>query len=486
VTSKVFERTAVDSARALNGETWSLTLKETIPKMDYVRFLDEKQKVDSADGFEPIWMPDELFDFQKHIVDWVIRTGRAAAFEDCGLGKTIQQLVHAENIVRHTNKPVLLATPLAVGPQTLAEADKFGIEASRSRDGLVSDGSRVYITNYEQLHKFDAAQFSGFIGDESSGIKNFRSQRKKIVTEFVRKMKYRSLWTATAAPNDVWELGTSSEALGYLGFRDMITTFFKQDLQSSSGLGWGRSKYRFRGHAEHPFWRWVCSWARAIRKPSDIGYSDERFELPPLHEHEHVVDTKKAREGMLFSLAARNLHEQRQERRNSIRERCDKAVSLAESHDGATVLWCELNDEGDQLARSLPDSVQVKGSMSDESKEEKLLAFSRGEIKQLITKPKVGCWGLNWQHCHNVISFPSHSYEQYYQAVRRCWRFGQTNPVNVHIVINEGELNVLKNIRRKASQADEMFTNLVGHMNDALSIDAKEAYDVTATIPLWV
>jgi len=451
----------------------------------YDDFLANRHKLKSSDGFEPNWMPDSLFDFQQHITDWVIRSGRAASFQDCGLGKTVQQLVVGENIVRHTNRPVLLATPLAVGPQTLAEAGKFGIQAERSRDGKHSGTAQVVITNYEQLHKFDSADFAGFIGDESSCLKNFKSARKVEVTEFVRKMKYRSLWTATAAPNDVWELGTSSEALGYLGFRDMITTFFKQET-SKDHLGWGRTKYRFRGHAEHPFWRWVCSWAMAIRKPSDIGYSDERFVLPPLIETEYVVETKKARAGMLFAMAARNLDEQRKERRNSIPERCAKAAELAEVHNGCTVIWTVLNDEADEIERMLPDALQVKGSMSDEAKEERLVAFANGEIKQLVTKQKLNCLGLNWQHCNNVITLPSHSYEGHYQAVRRCWRFGQTKPVNVHIIVNEGEVAVMKNIHRKAVQADRMFTHLVEHMNDPMIMNSRDYFGEKELIPSWL
>lgn len=451
----------------------------------YRDFIENRAKIKTDDGFEPTFLPDYLFDFQIHNVEWVVRKGRAASLQDCGLGKTVQQLVVGENVVRHTNRPVLLATPLAVGPQTLKEAERFGIDAERSRDGTITGQPRIVITNYEQLHKFNASDFAGFVGDESSGIKNFKSKRKEEVTEFVRKLRYRSLWTATAAPNDVWELGTSSEALGYLGFRDMITTFFKQET-SKDHLGWGRAKYRFRGHAEHPFWRWVVSWAMALRRPSDIGYSDERFVLPPLHEHEHVVETKKSRDGMLFALAARNLQEQRQERRNSIGERCAMAGELTESHDGPTVLWCELNDEGDRLEREVSGSVQVKGSMSDEAKEEVLIAFSNGEIQRLISKPKIGCWGLNWQHCSNIVVFPSHSYEQYYQLVRRCYRFGQENAVNVHIVVNEGEVNVLKNIRRKAKQAEDMFDHLVSHMNDPMTLTSSDHFGEEELMPSWL
>lgn len=452
---------------------------------DYATFLESRTKIDTQDGFEPNWMPDFLFDFQRSMTDYAIRNGRSALFEDCGLGKTAQQLVWAENVVRHTNKPVLITTPLAVGAQTLKEAEKFSIDAERSRDGSMSGQSRIVITNYEQLHKFDSSDFSGMVCDESSAIKNFKGERRRIVTEFYRLMKYRLLCTATAAPNDFWELGTSSEALGYLGFRDMLTTFFKQEM-SSEFRGWGRVKYRFRGHAEHPFWRWVCSWSRAIRQPSDIGGDDSGFILPPLTQKEIVVETKKARSGRLFATPATNLQEQREERRNSITERCDMVTEKAVNHDGPSIIWCELNDEGKRLSKVVPESVEIHGGMSDDKKEELLTAFSDGEIKRLITKPKIGCWGLNWQHCSNVICLPSHSFEQHYQSVRRCWRFGQKKPVSVHLIVNEGEEGVLKNLNRKSDQAERMFKSLVQHMNNELTVNHKDDFRQKEEIPQWL
>lgn len=457
-------------------------MKSTLAR--YRKFISSRAKWGSNDGFSAT--PHEfLFPFQANLVEWALAKGRAAILADCGLGKTAMQLAWADLVVRKTNRPVLLLTPLAVGAQTQREAEKFGIDSERSRDGSISGSARVCITNYQQLNKFNSSQFGGVVADESSAIKDFKSQTKSAVTEFMREIPYRSLWTATAAPNDYWELGTSSEALGYLGFRDMITMFFKQETQKDD-LGWGRTKFRFRGHAQHPFWSWVCSWARCIRKPSDIGFDDTGFDLPPLHETEHVVDANKCRDGFLFSIPAKSLPEQREERRNSIANRVAKALELVESHDGPSVVWCELNDEGNSLVREIPDSVQVKGSMPDEEKESILEGFAAGQIKRLVTKPKIGCWGLNWQHCCHEVVFPSHSFEQYYQLVRRCWRFGQQNPVNIHLVVSEGEMGVLNNLKRKADQADTMFDSLTKHMNDPQHITKLDRFAHKEEIPAWL
>lgn len=451
----------------------------------YRDFIARKSQQTGMDGFEPIWLPEFLFDFQRHLVEWAIRKGRAAIFADCGLGKTPMQLVWAENVVRKTNKPVMLATPIAVGIQTIAEAEKFGIDAKRTRDGKMTDEACVWVTNYEQLSKYDPSRFGGFVGDESSCIKDMKSERKAVVTEFTREMKYRLLCTATAAPNDFWELGTSSEALGYLGVRDMITHFFKQDT-AKDYLGWGRTKYRFRGHAEQPFWSWVCSWARSLQKPSDLGFDDTRFKLPALNETQIVVSTAQPRKGMLFTIAARDMHEEKAERRHSINERCDKAAEIMMAHDGPSAMWCELNPEADRMETLLDDCVQVSGSMTDEAKEEAMMAFSRGQVKRIVTKPKIGAWGMNWQHCNNVVCFPSHSFEQYYQLVRRCYRFGQKNPVNVTAIVCEGEEKILASLARKQEQATKMFASIVAHMSDAMHLVSADHFNDLEIIPSWL
>lgn len=453
--------------------------------MEYVEFIQSKSQWSGSGGFKPKIIHDWLFDFQSYLVEWAVKQGRGAIFADCGMGKTAMQLSWAQNVIEHTNKKVLIVTPLAVGLQTIAEAARFGIEVKRSRNGQVDTSSKLWVTNYEQLGKFDPAQFAGVVCDESSAIKDFKSVRKDVVVEFMRTCKYRLLCTATAAPNDFFELGTSSEALGLLGWRDMITKFFKQET-SQGFQGWGRTKYRFRGHAEQPFWSWVCSWARSLQKPSDLGFNDGRFILPPLIENEYVVNTNKLRNGMLFSTPAFSLPEQREERRNSLPERCDKARELVESHDGPSVVWCELNAEGDRLASIIPNSVQIKGSMPDEQREELLIGFSTGKVQRLVTKPKIGAWGLNWQHCCNVVSLPSHSFEQYYQSVRRCYRFGQKNPVTVSLIVNEGEAGVLENLRRKAKQCQSMFASIVAHMQDSMHLVNSDFFPEPEELPNWL
>ena len=449
----------------------------------YIDFLASKQQVDCDHGFDPEFLPDWLFDYQAALVRWACRKGRAAIFADCGMGKTPMQLVWGENVKAHTGKPTLALTPLAVSYQTVGEAERFGIEAVRSSGGKPQAG--IVVTNYERLHHFNPDDFGGVICDESSILKNFDGATKAAVTEFMRTIPYRLLCTATAAPNDYHELGTSSEALGYLGYQDMLSRFFKEDIIKDY-LGWGRKAYRFRGHAEEPFWRWVCSWARACRKPSDLGFDDGRLVLPPLREHEVVVHSSKTRAGMLFSLPAESLQDQREERRITLEDRCEEAARIVGRHDAASVVWCHLNDEADLLERLIPDCRQVSGSQSEDEKEEILLAFQRGELKRLVTKPKIGCFGLNWQHCHSVVTFASHSWEQYYQAVRRCWRFGQTQPVDVHVIATEGEVGVLSNLRRKANAADRMFESLVRHMGNALAVDHRRTFPHSERIPTWL
>lgn len=451
---------------------------------EYAAFLDARRHANTAAGFDPIDVPDFLFPFQRDLVSWAIEQGRAGIFADCGLGKTPMQLVWADNVARHTGGNVLVLTPLAVSQQTIKESEKFGIDATRSATG---DAHRITVTNYERLHYFDPKDFAGVVCDESSILKSFDGVRRREITSFMRKMKYRLLCTATAAPNDYTELGTSAEAIGFLGYVDMLNKFFVNDLNNSAtGAVYGKQiKWRLKGHAEEPFWRWVCSWARAIRRPSDYGYEDDGFILPALTETEHMVEANRPPDGMLFSLPAVGLREQREERRRTLTERCERVAELVD-HDRPALVWCNLNDEGDALERMIPDAVQVAGSDSNDDKEAKLLAFAAGDVRCLVTKPKIGAWGLNFQHCAHVTFFPSHSFEQYYQGVRRCWRFGQTSPVQVDMVTTEGMRGVLDNLQRKAKAADAMFERLVELMGRSLHIESRDDFNQKEEVPAWL
>lgn len=453
--------------------------------MKYSDFILSKSQLADGGGFKPTFIPNKAFDFQAAMIEYAVSKGRAALLEDCGMGKSLQFLAWAQNVVEHTNKPVLIVTPLAVTTQTIREGLKFGIEAVRSIDGNVP--GKIVVTNYEKLSKFDWKDFAGVVCDESSRIKNSNAATRLEVTEFMRKIPYRLLCTATAAPNDYLELGTSSEALGYLGFMDMLNRFFKNDSNNSAMRRmYGEApKWKFRGHAEIPFWQWVCSWARALRKPSDLGFEDRNFILPALIENEHIVEAKTLADGFLFAMSARNLQEQREERKRTIAERCAKVAELVD-HDQPALVWCHLNEEGKELTRSINGAVEVSGSDSDEAKERKLMGFADGEFRVLVTKPKIGAHGLNFQHCAHVTFFPDHSYEQLYQGVRRCWRFGQKNPVVCDFVMTDGERKVMENLQRKAKAADQMFTNLVAEMHNSLGIKPENKIINNTEVPVWL
>jgi len=432
--------------------------------VNYAEFLARKSQEGAEHGFEPTFMPDCLMDFQSSMVDWAVRKGRGAMFEDCGMGKTLQSLVWAQNVIQHTGKPVLILTPLAVASQTVREGNKFGIDVYRSVHGEVPSAG-IIVTNYHRLSEFNPSEFAGVVCDESSILKSFDGAMRGQITEFMRKVPYRLLCTATAAPNDYIELGTSSEALGYLGFMDMLNRFFKNDQNNSATRRmYGEApKWRFKGHAE---------------QPGD-------FILPPLHVRDHLIESSFRPDGYLFEVAAITLPEQRAEQKETIQERCEKVAELV-AHGEPAMVWCHLDKEADTLEQLIPDAVQISGKQKDEVKEERFSAFGNGDIRVLVTKPKIGAWGLNFQHCNHVCYFPSHSFEQYYQAVRRCWRFGQTRPVTVDLVHTEGQRKVLENLQRKAGQAGVMFENLVAEMNQAISISKNRQRTGRIEVPSWL
>ena len=447
-------------------------------QMDYMTFLVQKQQSARPEGIKRIRLPDMMFDFQRHLTEWALTQGRSAIFADCGMGKSLMLMAWAENVVRETNKPVLVVTPLAVTAQIIREAEKFGIEAHRSNDGKPSGD--ITVTNYEKLDKFDWKDYSGVVCDESSRIKCADAATRQLVTAFTRKVPYRLLCTATAAPNDYIEVGTSSEALGELERKHMLAQFFTHD-------GGNTASWVLKGHARtHLYWRWVCSWARAMRKPSDLGFDDGAFRLPPLDVRQHTVKAATARDGYLFDIPAVGLAEQRADLRRTIGERCGMAAQLVNAHDRPAVVWCNLNDEGKRLAREINGAAEVAGADSEERKEEVFKGFITGQIRVLVTKPQIGGFGLNLQHCAHQTYFPSHSYEQYYQCVRRCWRFGQKSPVTVDLITTDGQDNVLANLNRKAEQADAMFNNLVSMMWRELRIERKNQYTQKEQVPSWL
>jgi hypothetical protein len=451
------------------------THKQTKHNMNYEEFLESKRHKASDHGIEPLFIPETMFDFQKHVAAYAIRKGRCAAFVDTGLGKTLIEIVIAVNYAMHTNKPVLIITPLAVAFQFIKEAEKFGIDdISYSKDG--SYKTKIVVCNYERLDKFTPSDFECVILDESSILKNFDGAIKGQVTAFLKKVKYRFLFTATPSPNDYIELGTSSEALGYLGYMDMLGKFFKNNSNSIDVRHAGCEWY-LKPHAERDFWRWIASWSISVRKPSDIGFSDDRHVLPELTELQTVIrnDNPLAVGGQhsLFALPATNFAEIKAEVRSTIHQRCEAAVSKASVH-GTSVYWVNLNDEADLISKLDPSTVEVKGKMNIDEKEDILLAFSNGDIHKLITKTSITAFGLNWQHCNHTTYFPTYSYEQYYQAIRRFWRFGQKRPVTVDLIISDGQSRIMESLMVKKEKAIEMFDNLTTQTNSDFKVKQSE------------
>lgn len=422
----------------------------------YSEFLASKAVVDPPTGIDIAGdLNPNLFAFQRDLTRWALRRGRAAIFADCGMGKTAMQLVWAN----HVPGPVLILAPLAVAAQTVREGRKFGVHVEYVRS-QPENPSGVFITNYEMVEHFDPAAWTGIVLDESSIIKHKDGAFRNALIESFAETPFRLACTATPAPNDFTELGNHSEFLGVLSMTEMLSTYFVHD-------GGSTQNWRLKGHAQSDFWRWLCSWAVMLRKPSDLGYDDDGFELPPVEYHDHVIRTDTAPEGFLFPVEAQTLQERLAARRSTIEERVSRCARDVNASDEPWVVWCNLNDESDALASAIDGSVQVRGSDDPSRKEDALLGFAEGAFRVLITKPSIAGHGMNWQHCHNVAFVGlSDSWEQYYQAVRRCWRFGQERTVNVHVYTAETEGAVVANIKRKEEDAAKMADEMTKHMRD--------------------
>lgn len=424
--------------------------------MNYQEFLDKKTFQHIESGFEADLSQYPLFDYQMPIVKWALKRGKAAIFADTGLGKTIMQLSWADSVAKHTGCPVLVLAPLAVSNQTIEEGAKYGIHVEKLNPSAEVFGPNVYITNYEQLHKVDPEQFQGLALDESSILKGMDGRRRKEITEFGKHIIYKLSCTATPSPNDFMELGTQAEFLGIMSQVEMLAMFFIHD-------GSDTAKWRLKGHGQKKFFEWLATWSVVIRSPDDLGFDGSRHKLPELIYHEHVIET--APTDQLFVEPAQGLQDRNKARKDSILDRVQMAADLANEMEGSVLVWCNLNDESDMLAKGIQDAVEVKGSDKPEHKEKTLLGFAHDDVKCLVTKPKIAGFGMNWQNCSQMIFVGlSDSWEMYYQAIRRCWRFGQTKPVHVHVISADTEGAVVANIKRKDQQNQQLGREMVEHM----------------------
>ena len=425
--------------------------------MRYEEFLAGKRHDFVPSGFEPAAINPMLFDFQRDIVRWACERGRSAIFADCGLGKSPMQLEWARQVCGETGGSVLILAPLAVSHQTVREGQKFGIDVTIARDqSQVTDG--ITITNYEMLPHFDASEFAGIVLDESSILKAHDGKTRNEIIDLFRDTPYKLACTATPAPNDHMELGNHAEFLGTMTRTEMLSMFFVHD-------GGETSKWRLKGHAESVFWEWVASWAVLMRSPSDLGYSADGFDLPALNVDKHIIEAEGVKaDDALFATAAVSLLDQGRARKQTINLRVSECAEMVNSNDRPWLVWCDLNDESAALAASIPDAIEVKGADSPEHKTDAMMGFSEGRYRVLVTKPSICGFGMNWQHCSDMAFVGlSHSYEQYYQAVRRCWRFGQEREVNAHIIVTNLEQAIVDNVMRKEADAVRMAEGMVEH-----------------------
>lgn len=436
--------------------------------MEYLKFIEQKKINVEPSGFEPARTNPKLFDWQNDIVRWALVKGKACIFADCGLGKTPMQLQWSQMVWEHTGKPVLILAPLAVAQQTKREGIKFDIPVTVCRtQSDVKDG--VNITNYEMAEHFEADKFSGVVLDESSILKDFASKTRMLLTEKFENTPYKLCCTATPAPNDYKELGTHAQFCGVMTQAEMLSTFFCHD-------GGNTSQWRLKGHAEDKFFEWVAGWACCMTNPEDLGYNGNDFILPELRLHEIITESRNLVDDdgqtMLLSKASQTLQERRQARRNSMSARVEAAAKIANSTEQQVLVWCDLNDESEMLATNIRDAVEVRGSHSPDYKSNAMNGFTEKTNRVIVSKPSIAGWGMNWQQCNKMIFVGlSDSFEAYYQAVRRCWRFGQTKPVDVYIIISDAEGCVKENIERKQKDAQRMTTELVKYTKDILSAE---------------
>ena len=444
--------------------------------MSYAEFLERKRMIDPPTGLTTVPnLPSQLFPFQRDITSWALRRGRAALFAGTGLGKSLMELSWAQAVAAETRKPILHLAPLAVSAQMVREAVKFGIPAHLANSQAQTDRG-INITNYQKLDHFRIEEFGGVILDESSILKSTDGHYRTRLVEACAEVPFRLAATATPAPNDFMELGNHAEFLGVMSYTDMLATFFTHD-------GGDTQKWRLKGHAEQDFWRWMASWSVMIRKPSDLGYANDGYDLPPLNQIQHLVAADYApslETGLLFPMEARSMQERLSARRDTVSERVQLAASMTPS-DRPFVWWCNLNAESEALTKAIPGAVETRGSDADDVKERKLIDFSEGRIRVLVTKPSVAGFGMNWQHCSDTgFVGLNDSFEQVFQSIRRFWRFGQTKPVNVHFIAAETEGAVVANLRRKEADAERMAAAMVLHMSD---LSRAEVSGAARTVP---
>jgi len=426
--------------------------------MDYVEFLEGKRLKVEPSGFivDDSDINQMLFDWQRAIVRWSLAKGRSALFEDCGLGKTPQQLEWARLVSEYTNKPVLIFAPLAVSAQTKREGDKFGVDVTICESQFdVCPG--VNITNYEKMHHFKPTGWGGVVLDESSILKGFDGKTRKRISEFAKNIQYKLCATATPAPNDLVELTRHAEFLGIMDEKEVKALFFTQDGNSTTN-------WRIKGHAQDEFWHWMAQWSVAIRQPSDLGYEDNGFKLPELQIVDHLLPGIVLPRHLL-PVKAKTMTDERKARKGTLTDRLEKVAEIVNGTSDPCLVWCDYNYESEALARVIPDAVEIKGSDNEDHKRDSMLGFTDGSIRVLVTKPSIAGFGMNWQHCSTQVFIGvSHSYEKFYQAVRRSWRFGQKNNVKVHVIYSENEGSVIDNLRRKEKQASDMYDNIVKHI----------------------